>query len=259
MESIRNGLYALSIAIVASTIIFSVSLGSAAGTISEGLAQIQFSVPVAAGGSGGAQPTVGVQQQPTPVPSTVQQAPQGKLDLSNAASEGSKTAKVVLVEYSDFQCPFCSRFYSQTLLQLRKDYVDTGKVRFIYKNFPLDSIHPNARPAAIAFECARTQDETKAWAFHDKMFENQGSLGDASYAQWAKDVGLEATAFNTCYTTKASEPMVNAHFQEGAANGIQGTPGFFVTDESGNISLPAISGAQPYAVFQAALDQALNA
>ncbi len=260
MENIRNGLYALAIAIVASTIIFSVSLGSAAGNISEGLAQIKVGVPVAAGGSGsGGQPTTQVQQQPTAEPTTVQQAPRGKIDLSNAASEGSADAKVVLVEYSDFQCPFCGRFYSQALGQIRKDYVDTGKVRFVFKHFPLDSIHPQARPASVAFECARTQDEAKAWKVHDKMFENQGSLGDASYGQWAKDAGLDAVKFDACYATKATEGTVNAHFQEGAANGIQGTPGFLVTDAEGNIILPNISGAQPYAVFQAALDQALNA
>ncbi len=260
MENIRNGLYALAIAVVASTIILSVSLGSAAGTISEGLAQVKVGVPVAVGGSGtGAQPTVGVQQQPTAEPTTVQQAPRGKLDLSNAASEGSKDAKIVLVEYSDFQCPFCGRFYTGAEVEIKKNYIDTGKVRLVYKNFPLDSIHPNARPAAIAFECARQDDEAKAWLFRNKMFENQGSLSDASYAQWIKDVGLDSAKFSTCYTTKASEPVVNAQFQEGANNGIQGTPGFLITDASGNIVLPEISGAQPYAVFQAALEQALNA
>lgn len=250
MESIRNGLYALAIAVVVSTVIVSFSLTRAASVVSEGLAQVKVGVPVAAGGGAAVQPTVVVQQQAQAQPTQVAQAkPQGKLDLSNAASEGSKDAKFVLVEYSDFQCPFCQRFYSGSLPQIKQNYIDVGKVRLVYKNFPLDSIHPNARPAAIAFECARKQDEAKAWLFHNKVFENQGSMGDASYKQWAKEVSLDEQAFSSCYDAKETASIVEAHFQEGAANGIQGTPGFLVTDAQGNI-LQGISGAQPYAAFQ---------
>ncbi len=249
MESIRNGLYALAIAVVMSTIIFSLGLTSAAGTVSEGLAQVKVGVPVAAGGGAAAQPTVVVQQAPSQPTQAAQAKPQGKIDLSNAAVEGSADAKFVLVEYSDFQCPFCSRFFTQSWPQIKQNYVDTGKVKFVYKHFPLDSIHPQARPAAVAFECARKQSDEKARLFHDKIFENQQSLGDASYKQWAKEVGLGEQAFGACYDSKETASIVEAHFQEGAANGIQGTPGFLITDGQGNI-LQGISGAQPYAAFQ---------
>lgn len=94
------------------------------------------------------------------------------LNLGDAIFKGDANAKVVLVEFSDFQCPFCARFYSDTLGQLEKEYVDTGKVKFVYKHFPLISIHPYAQKAAEASECAREQG--KFWEMHDMMFNSHG-------------------------------------------------------------------------------------
>ncbi len=93
--------------------------------------------------------------------------------LGDSAVEGNKDAKVTIVEFSDFECPFCQRFYSQTLGQIRKEYVETGKVKLVYKQFPLISIHPNAQRAAQASMCAGEQG--KFWEMHDKMFSSSAS------------------------------------------------------------------------------------
>ncbi|MEK7497584.1 MAG: thioredoxin domain-containing protein [Patescibacteria group bacterium] len=94
------------------------------------------------------------------------------VNIGDSSSKGDSNAKVVLVEFSDFQCPFCARFYSETLGQIQKDYIDTGKVRLVYKHFPLISIHPNAQKAGEASECANEQG--KFWEMHDALFESHG-------------------------------------------------------------------------------------
>ncbi|MBI4019830.1 MAG: DsbA family protein, partial [Candidatus Aenigmarchaeota archaeon] len=163
---------------------------------------------------------------------------------------GPADAKVTVIEFSDFQCPFCGRFYTQTLPQIKQNYVDTGKIRFVYRDFPLESIHPNARPAANAAECA--DEQGKFWEYHNKLFENQGSLSDAYYKQAASELGLDMEQFNSCYDSKKYDAEVSKDFQDGASAGVTGTPTVFVNGR-------AIVGAQPYATFQAAIDQALAA
>ena len=96
-------------------------------------------------------------------------AVKANIDIGNAPMLGNAAAPVTIVEYSDFECPFCGRFYTQTLPSLKRDYVDTGKAKFVYKQFPLTSIHPKAQGAAEASLCANEQG--KFWEMHDKMFE----------------------------------------------------------------------------------------
>jgi protein-disulfide isomerase len=190
---------------------------------------------------------------PTQAPLPTQQLPpkpQGKIDLKNGVMKGSSSAKIFLVEYSDFQCPFCSRFYTQTLGSVLKDYVDTGKVGLVFKHFPLDSIHPNARPAAVASECAK--DQGKFWEMHDIIFQNQNAINTADLKKYASGLKLDISKFNTCLDNAAAKnPIIDSQLQEGSQNGITGTPGFLLTDAEGNI-LSEITGAQPYAAFQQA-------
>src|SRR3989338_3040634 len=99
---------------------------------------------------------------------------------------GDKKAKVTIIEFSDYQCPFCGRFFSQTLPQIKSQYVDTGKVKIVFIDFPLTSIHPIAQPAAEATECVKKQGGDEAfWKMHDKIFENQASLNNANLKAWA--------------------------------------------------------------------------
>lgn len=171
-----------------------------------------------------------------------------QVDVGDAPSRGSKDAPVTLIEFSDFQCPFCGRFFSDTAPQIEEQYVKAGKVRFVYKHFPLESIHPQATPAALASECAKEQG--KFWEYHDLIFKNQQSMGDESYKSWANQLSLDMDKFNGCYSSQKYLSVVRSDLQQGSSAGVRGTPGFFLNGQ-------LISGAQPFAVFQQAIDAEL--
>ncbi len=171
-----------------------------------------------------------------------------EISLGDSPSRGDENAPVTIVEFSDFQCPFCSRHALQTQPQIEEQYIKTGKVRFVYKHLPLESIHPQALPAALASECAREQG--KFWEYHDLMFRNQESLSDANYKQWASQLKLDATKFNDCYDKQKYLDRVKSDLQQGNAAGIRGTPGFLINGQP-------ISGAQPFTVFQQVVEAAL--
>ena len=162
--------------------------------------------------------------------------------------KGDTDAPVTIYEFSDYQCPFCGRFYTDTLPELDAKYIKTGKVRLVYKDFPLDNIHSEATPAAMAARCAGEQG--KYYEFHDKLFENQRSLDTSNYKQWAQDIGLDTSKFNSCVDARKYLSAVRKDLVEGQQNGIQGTPGFLINGK-------LISGAQPFSVFEAAIESAL--
>ncbi len=254
----EDGAYAIAGAFLISAIILSAAIIYAVGNLNGSLQQVQKGIsevkvalanaPVATAAPPRAQATATPLPTQPPAP-----APTGKISLDTGAAEGSEDAKFVIAEYSDFQCPFCQRFFSQTYGQLKENYVDNGKVRFIYKHFPLDGLHPQARPAARASECAK--DQGKFFEYHDKLFAG-GALDDASLKQYAKDVGLDVAKFDACYAKGTEkDAIIDAQMAEGAQNGIRGTPGFLITDDTGKV-LQLVSGAQPYANFQAALSAA---
>src|SRR3989344_4635942 len=177
--------------------------------------------------------------EPTPAPVIDMQAL-----LDDDAVEGSANAPVTIIEFSDFQCPFCSSFYNSALTQIRKDYVETGKVKIIYRDFPL-SFHPEAQKAAEAAECAK--DQGKFWEMHDKLFENQQTLSLSNYKAWAKELGLDSAKFNQCLDSGSKAAEVANDQQDGAAAGVGGTPSFFINGK-------LVVGAQPYSVFMQAID-----
>ncbi|MBI2232627.1 MAG: DsbA family protein [Candidatus Aenigmarchaeota archaeon] len=192
-------------------------------------------------------------QQPS-VPAGNQALPgRVQVSLDDDPQLGDRNAKLVMIEFSDFQCPFCERFFSSTLPLVKKEYVDTGKVLFVYRDFPLDSIHPQAVPAALAAGCA--DEQGRFWEYHDKIFQNQASLGDTSYKAWAADLGLDTTKFNDCYDSKKYAGEVQKDFQDGSDAGVSGTPTFYIgSPQKGYIE---IVGAQPFSVIKQALDQGL--
>jgi protein-disulfide isomerase len=175
--------------------------------------------------------------------------PPAEVDFSAAPIKGSSDAPVTIVEFSDFQCPFCSRFHSDTLPQIENEYIKTGKVQFAYMHFPLDTIHPQATPAALASECANEQG--KFWEYHNLIFQNQQSLGDAGYKAWAQQLSLDTQKFDECYASQKYIGKVRGDLQKGSAAGIQGTPGFLVNGQ-------LVSGAQPFSVFKQVIDAALS-
>jgi len=159
---------------------------------------------------------------------------------------GNINATVTLVEFSDFECPFCERIYP-TMNQILKDYKD--KVRLVYKHFPL-GFHPNAQKAAEASECA--SDQGKFWEYHDKIFENQPSgLSLEKFKQWAKDLGLNSGKFNDCLDSGKYAQKIQTDFQEGSQKGVNGTPATFINGQ-------LVSGALPYDSFKQIIDNLLK-
>src|SRR3989344_754109 len=178
-----------------------------------------------------------------------------------AATAGNGNAPVIMVEYSDYQCPFCRSWFNSAKSQLDSEYIETGKILFVYKDFPL-SFHPMAQPYAEAARCAGEQD--KYWQMHDKIFEEQGKFGsgtvsnitEADVKGWATEMGMNAESFNSCIDSGNYADEVQANFNEGAQFGVSGTPSFFIGKRDGTGQL--IVGAQPYSAFKQAIDALLS-
>ena len=199
--------------------------------------------------------------QPTQAPSQPSAPQIFQVSVDDDPFKGDPDAPVTVVEFSDFQCPFCSRFFTQTLPALQENYINTGKIKLVYRDFPLDSLHPNARPAHIAAECA--DEQGKFWEYHDVLFENQGQWSRLSSAdlssqlnQYATSMGLNSASFDSCLSSPSMADEVNADFLQAASYGATGTPTFFIGNEkNGFIKLV---GAQPFSAFQAAIDAQLG-
>ena len=184
-----------------------------------------------------------------------------QVSIDDDPFKGNPNAPVTIIEFSDFQCPFCLRFYDQTLPSIMENYVDTGKVKFVYRDLPLDNLHPNARPAHIAAECA--DEQGKFWDYHDILFDKQSEWSrlpaadlQSTLTLYATDLGLQSESFETCLKSDSIAEEVNKDSLDAARYGATGTPAFFIGNEKdGFIKL---SGAQPYQTFQAAIDAQLG-
>lgn len=171
---------------------------------------------------------------------------------------GAADAPLILVEFSDYQCPFCRRFVETTLPELKRDYIDTGKLRYVFRDFPLDRLHPQARKAAEAARCAGEQG--KYWEMHDLLFHNQKALQVESLTGYARQLGLKATAFEACLAQGKYAPEVQQDLNEGTAAGVQGTPGFVLgkMQPDGTVQGTFIRGAQPMTAFRQAIERLLG-
>jgi len=189
-----------------------------------------------------------VGEQPTQLPPAGGQV---EVSADDDPFKGDENAPVTIIEFSDYECPFCGRFYSQTLPQLDSEYIKTGKVKFVYRDFPLSSIHPQAQKAAEAAECARKQGGDEVYFnYHDGLFDNGVQGGVASFKQLAADLGLDTNEFNECLDSGEMASEVAKDLADGSSYGVTGTPAFFVNGK-------LISGAQPFSAFQAAIEAEL--
>ncbi len=159
---------------------------------------------------------------------------------------GPDNAPIVIVEFSDFQCPFCKRFHDETYEQLLAAYPD--KIRFVYRHLPLTSIHPEAFPSAEASMCANEQNTF--WEYHDKIFENQDKLGRELYLQIASDLMLDTTAFEGCLNAGKYKDLIQQDSDFALNLGVQSTPTFFINGL-------ALVGAQPLSAFTQIIDKEL--
>jgi protein-disulfide isomerase len=169
---------------------------------------------------------------------------------------GEATATVTIIEFGDYQCPLCRLFWKDVEPRLKKDYIDTGKVRLVFRDFPIVDIHPEALVAAMAAQCAA--DQGKYWQYHDKVFREQDNRGDdvirfkvADLKKWGADIRLDTKAFNECVDSARYKDEVSKDYADGIAVGIQGTPMFFINGR-------VVPGAQPYPVFKRVIDEALK-
>ena len=174
-----------------------------------------------------------------------------KVSVDDDPYLGNKDAKVTIIEFSDFQCPFCGRFYQSAEKQIIEDYVKTGKATFVYRDFPLTSIHPDAQKAAEAGECA--DEQGKFWEYHDMLFEKQDDwtgVGVSKFKQYAVDLKLDTKKFNDCLDTGKYASEVKKDADDAVAAGARGTPATYVNGI-------LVSGAQPFENFKQVIDAEL--
>ncbi|MDP3999511.1 MAG: DsbA family protein [bacterium] len=167
---------------------------------------------------------------------------------------GSAAAPVTIVEYGDFQCPFCGKFFSETESQIKENYVKSGKVKFVYRHFAF--LGPESLAAAEAAECAK--DQGKFWQYHDALYsaevkdgqEHNGNLNESFFKSLASQLGMNLTFFSSCLADHKYADKVQKDYDGGRANGVQATPTTFVNGTK-------LEGAVPYNQFKAMIDQLL--
>jgi protein-disulfide isomerase len=190
------------------------------------------------------------------------QAPDPKevtIDLSNAPAKGQPDAKVTMVEFSDFQCPFCGRHFRETMPRIDREYIQTGKVRYVFKDFPIESLHPQAPKAHEAVNCAGEQN--KYWEMWSRFFLNPRQLAPEELSKHAAAEGLDVARFQECVSSGKFAGAVQQSIQQAMQLGATGTPWVFLgVTTPGSATLTAtkiIRGAFPYDRFKAVIDELL--
>jgi protein-disulfide isomerase len=181
------------------------------------------------------------------------------LNVANDPRKGEDGAKLTLVEFTDYQCPYCARHVNSVMPQLMKDYVDSGKIRYVIRDFPLP-FHSNAANAALAAHCAGEQG--KYWEMHDKLFDNQRALDEKDLLEYAKALEIDSKRYMSCLTGDKYRGQIAASVKEGGSAGISGTPSFLIGyTQAGGDEVKArkiIRGAFGYDVFKQAIDGLLK-
>lgn len=185
----------------------------------------------------------------------VMDVPNVEYATTGAPARGSREATVAIIEFSDYQCPFCARYATGTWPQISKEYVETGKVQYFFVNYPIESLHPLAFKAHEAANCAGEQG--KYWEMHDRLFANQNLLQPPELVKHAAAVGLDMAKFQPCLDTGRHADGIRQDLARAQQLGVNGTPGFLVgtIEPNGKVKgVKLISGAQPFTVFKQTLD-----
>lgn len=205
----------------------------------DGGGKLQAQAPIQVGS-----PTAQVPSEPT--------GPVKVASRKDAPVLGKSSAKVEIVEFTDFQCPFCQRFFKEAYKQIKEKYVDTGKAKIVFRHYPLP-FHSNAQKAGEAAECANRQG--RFVQYHDVLFEKMQADGTGLDAEslktYAKDLGLNASKFNQCLDGGETTEIVKKDMEEGQTAGVSGTPTFFVNGVK-------LVGAQPFSSFEQAIEAELK-
>ncbi len=171
-----------------------------------------------------------------------------QVSLNDDPVKGSGNAPVTIIEFGDFQCPFCARFFFDTLPSIQSEYIDTGKVRLVYRDFPISN-HQYAQKAAEAAECA--DEQGMFWEYHDKLFENQEQLSTENFKKWASELGIDSIQFDECLDSGRMAGEVQSDLKEGRSYGVRGTPTFFINGI-------VLNGAYPFETFRQIIEQELT-
>ncbi len=182
------------------------------------------------------------------------------LTIGGYPSKGSQSAKLILIEFTDYQCPFCGRHFQQTSPQIERDYVNTGRVRYIVRDFPIESIHKDALKAAEAAHCAGEQ--SQYWQMHARLFNGQNALTADHLSAYAGALGLDVQGFQRCLDSNKYTVKIRQDLAEAQRVGVQATPSFLLgvaeSDGSSVKVVKMIAGAHPYTVFKEAIDSLLS-
>jgi protein-disulfide isomerase len=223
-------------------LIFIIGLGF--GFLARGWVQpLPGSSTVAAASS---DPAAGVAQTNPQTPVETQQVVRYEIPVDDDPSLGSETAPITIVEFSDYECPFCRQWHSEVFTELLDTYGD--QIRFVYRDFPLESLHANAIPAAHAANCAFEQG--KFWDYHDKLFSMELGLSPDAYSEYASQLGLDGEQFQECTDSARYQEEVQSDFEFAANLGVRSTPTFFINGI-------AVVGAQPFEIFQQVIEKEL--
>ena len=195
-------------------------------------------------------------ESPVVIPTADNSAEQQKLMETVLAKtrhfKGDPDAPITIIEFADFQCPYCGRFFAQTEPQINEQYMQSGKVRFAYFNFAF--LGPESNWAAEAAECAADQD--KFWEYHDKLYdsqsgENQGAFSKDNLKQFAEELGLDTSTFNECLDSGKYTQLVQEESSMASSIGVRSTPTFLINGQ-------AVVGAQPFEIFEQTIDSLLK-
>ena len=179
------------------------------------------------------------------------------VSIDDDPMKGDPKAPVTIIEFSDYECPFCKRSYDNVFGKLDEEYISKGKVRVVFRDYPLP-FHKKAVPAAIAANCAGEQG--KYWEVHNFFFENPDKLNADSVLNSAAGAGLDKAKFEACINDKSKEAEITKDFKDGQKYGVRGTPSYFIgkTTDGDEITGTFVRGAQPYSVFKEHIDEQLK-
>jgi protein-disulfide isomerase len=178
--------------------------------------------------------------------------------IAGAPAQGAAGTNAVFLEFSDFQCPFCARYERDVYPRILREYVQTGKVRYVFRQLPLESLHPDAMSAAIVASCAAAQG--KFWEVRERLFAHQDQLALPAVLEYTKGLGMDDAGLQACVSQQQPTAEIAASRSDAVRAGFTGTPGFLVGTAGADGVLHAVRrlyGAQPYSLFQSAIDDVL--
>jgi protein-disulfide isomerase len=202
------------------------------------------------------------QAQPQPKVIVTEVEPEFKdkvVNIDNRPFKGDKNAKLIFIDVSDYQCSFCGQFVREVLPQIETDYINTGKIRYVFIDYPIEALHKDAFKAALAADCAGGQ--RKYWEMHDRLFENQNALDSENLLRYAEKIGLDMTEFRKCFDEERYSSEIRKELDEARKIGIGSVPTFllgYIESEENVKVVKSLRGCQPYSDYKEMIEGLLS-